>query len=252
MIAACYTVFNGEELLEASMRQMTDVVDFFVICYQTTSNKGNKNPNLEAFLMRFNGNKRVILVSFIPNLSINTKQNERNKHNLMLETARIWGAKHVILSACDHFYDKNQLSVAVRESIVGDFDVTFTGMYTYYKHPTWQISPHEAYFMPLVIKLHPETSIVQTKSYPLLVDPSVKVNTYRRWHLFPMTECVLHHYSMIRTDINSKFDNAAASIRWTPDQVAKFKTEYADAKIGDCISYFQNRKLIDVENYFGL
>lgn len=251
-LAACYTVFNGEELLEASMAQIAHEVDVFVICYQTISNKGNENVDLLRFLRRFATVDGVILVHFTPNLALNTKENERNKHELMLKTARLHGATHVLLAACDHFYDKNQFSVALRESIVGDFDVTFTRMFTYYKRPTWQISPPEEYFMPLIIKLHPKTSIINRKLYPVLVDPSVKVNTCDRWHVFTLSECALHHYSMIRTDINSKFDNAAASMRWTTEQIATFKTEYANAAIGDSISYFQNKRLIDVENYFAL
>jgi len=250
MIAACYTVFNGEELLEKSMQQMADVVDFFVICYQETSNKGEKNPNLLRFLARFAGKNGVILLNFEPNLAINTKQNERNKHQLMLDVARSNAATHVILAACDHFYRKNELKMAVATSVLSGFDVTFTAMFTYYKRPTWQLFPKEEYYMPLVIKLHPETAITQTRTYPVLVDPSVKVNTCKKWWVFPIQECALHHYSMVRTDINSKFKNAAASIRWKPEQVERFLHEYDHAAVGDSISYFQGRKIVEVENYF--
>lgn len=249
-LAACYTVFNGEELLEKSMEQISHEVDVFIICYQTISNKGNENRTLDGFLSRFDGRLNVILVHFTPNLALNTKENERNKHEIMLKTARLHGATHVLLAACDHFYDKNQFSIALRESIVGDFDVTFTRMFTYYKRPTWQISPPEEYFMPLIIKLHHQTSIISRILYPVLVDPSVKVNTCDRWHVFTLSECALHHYSMIRADIDSKFNNAAASMRWTVEQIKRFKREYETASVGSTIEYFQNRKICEVDNYF--
>ena len=250
MIAACYTVFNGEELLEASMQQMADSVDFFVICYQEISNKGDKNTGLGDKLKQLSPKFNCFFQEYLPNLRTNTKENERIKHQLMLDMARSCGAKHVILAACDHFYDKNQLNYAIRESIVCDYDVTFTRMFTYYKKPTWQIHPPETYFMPLVIKLHPQTAISAVIKYPVLVDPSVKVNTCSRWHLFIMDECALHHYSMVRLDIKSKFKNAAASIRWSQAQVDQFITEYEKAAIGNSISYFQGRKIVEVENYF--
>jgi hypothetical protein len=250
MIAACYTVFNGEELLEKSMQQMADVVDFFVICYQETSNKGEKNPGLGAKLRALSLKFNCIFAEFKPVLSENTKENERNKHQLMLQYARSKGATHVILAACDHFYRTNELKRAVATSVLSGFDVTFTAMFTYYKRPTWQLFPKEEYFMPLVIKLHPETAIVQTRTYPVLVDPSVKVNTCKKWWVFPIQECALHHYSMVRDDINSKFKNAAASIRWKPEQVERFLHEYDRAAVGDSISYFQGRKIVEVENYF--
>ena len=39
-LGACYNVFDGEELLEASILSIRDSVDFIVIVYQTVSNFG--------------------------------------------------------------------------------------------------------------------------------------------------------------------------------------------------------------------
>lgn len=42
ILGAAYNVFDGEELLEASIRSIRTSVDYIVIVYQTTSNFGEK------------------------------------------------------------------------------------------------------------------------------------------------------------------------------------------------------------------
>jgi len=253
-VGFCYTVFNGEELLEKSIKQIEDNVDLIIICFQIISNKGEENKGLKAFLGRFAGKNKVVLVYFTPDLNINTKENERKKHQLMIETAKKNGCSHVVLGACDHFYEQKQFKNAINFSINEGYDVTFTKMFTYYKQADWQITPPEDYYMPFLIKLYKHTEISKNIKYPYLVDPSVKVNTCNRYFLFESEFCVLHHYSMIRDDIKNKFGNAAASIRWTKEQQEEFINEYENYSLIDNpgVKYFQGRKIKKVQNIFNI
>ena len=248
-LTICYTTFNGLELLEKSISNIYDLVDCIIICHQKISNTGNleKEPRLNHRILKMLADEypKVRLLNFEPNLSLNTKENERNKHNRMITFSRFFGTTHFVLSACDHFYKKNEFEYVKQKCLVNDYDVTFTKMYTYYKHINWQISPIEDYYMPFIMKLHLNTEI-STCKYPLQVDPSVKINTCNNFHVFEQNEIMLHHYSMIREDIVDKFTNAAASIRWTPQQIFNFIDEYENAKVGDEISYFRGRKIIEV------
>lgn len=246
----CYSVFNGEELLQASIDNHIDLVDEIIICYQLISNKGNKNDALLSYLSKFRGKKTIHFVEYHPDLRLNTKENERKKHNLMVESARKLNATHFILAACDHFYQKNQFSEAKNRAKNEGFDATFTKMFTYYKHFTWQITPIEDYCMPFICKLSPETRIERAFKFPVRVDPSVQINTLEKYYVFKEDEIMLHHFSMIRNDVKNKFENAASSIRWTQDQVKLFASEYNSATLESKISYFGNRGLIEVENYF--
>lgn len=254
LLAACYTVFNGLELLEKSIAQIESEVDWVIIGYQTISNKGNPSTVIEPFLERFRGNFKYHLVHFEPDLSKNTKENERKKHQSLLNYARILGCTHVFLSACDHFYDKKQIPWAKKMVLEENLDITFTRMYTYYKHPEWQLTPLEDYYMPFIIKLSETTRIERMSTFPLRVDPSVQINTFAKWILFPEQHLMLHHYSMIRTDIKNKFDNAAASIRWTEEDKKSFINEYENYSIetNPGIKYFGGRKIKWVPNWFNL
>ena len=254
-LAACYTVFNGLELLEKSIQQIYPVVDVIIICYQTVSNKGNECKQVEKFVQyNFLAKKKVEIVKFTPDLSVNTKENERRKHQLMLETARKSGCSHFFLSATDHFYQLTEFVNAKEHVKWEDIDVSFTKMYTYYKHPTWQLNPIESYYMPFIMRLHPETKIAVVRNFPLKVDPSVQVNTFAKWYLFPEEQIMMHHYSMIRENIKDKFKNAAASIRWRNEEAEMFAAEFEnyDIESNPGIKYFQGRKIKIVENHFGL
>jgi hypothetical protein len=256
-LAACYTVFNGLELLENSINQIKNHVDEIIICYQETSNKGNKCDKVRNFVMDFARNftkKNIHIVYFKPILSETTKENERMKHQKMLAAARILGCTHFFMAATDHFYVENEFVFGKNTCQIHDYDVTFTKMFTYYKHPTWQLMPIESYYMPFIMKISNNTSIKKMPSYPVIVDPSVQINTIDSFYIFEENDLMLHHYSMIRENINDKFKNAAASIRWTYGMAEKFEQEYNSYNIDENpgIEYFQGRRIKIVPDYFKL
>ena len=252
-LIALYTVFNGLELLKDSIDNIKDHVDEIIVCYQDVSNKGEKSYKVAEFCYKLASDK-ILVAKFIPDLKFNTKRNEMNKHNFMLQIAKVRGATHYILMATDHFYKPSEFSRAKEVCEIMDYDVTFTDMYTYYKHPVWQLFPIENYSMPFICKMLPETQFERVPQYPVKVDPSIQVNTCGKWYKFNEKDIMMHHYSMIRDDIENKFRNAAASIRWSPEQIEAFKDQYYnyDLKINPGIKYFQGRKVRIVDDFFDL
>ena len=249
-LAALYSVYNGLELLEKSIAQIIDHVDIVIICYQTISNVGEVDLSVADRLLPLH-KKKVFLMKFEPDLSLSTKQNERNKHNLMLKAAKLAECTHFFMSACDHFYETDYFFVSKLLCKKANLDATYTKMFTYYKNPTWQLTPIEDYYMPFICKLYPHTEFVANKKSKFLVDPSLVLNTDSNGKLLPL---MMHHYSMIRQDIQSKFNNAAAGVRWTKEQRKRFLTEYENYTLEENkgIEYFKSRKVIEVPNYFNL
>lgn len=236
MIAFCYTVFDGLEFLEASIENHRPFVDAVIVCYQRISNNGLTNEKLEQTLADLRG---CVLVEYKTDLTLSTKENERRKHNLMIETARQLGCTHFILSATDHFYEPDDMK---KIPALLKYDVTFTGMFTYYKFSDWQLTPVENYFMPFVTKLSPNTCISNiVKNYPVLVDPSVRVNTFRNSKL--ITDIMLHHYSFVRENITEKLNNSAS--RFKPQFIREYIDEYTNYNLSENkgIKYFQGRKV---------
>ncbi len=245
-----YTVFNGLELLPGSIDQIINHVDEVVICYQSVSNRGNINPNIEKELEHLQ-DKKITIIEFVPDLKLDTKTNELNKHNLMIDAARVLKCTHIIVGATDHYYKSDEFIQAV--GLGQNYDCTFTSMFTYYKIPTWQLNPIEDYKMPFIMRVYPETKFVRSVRYPVVVDPSVKINTVGRFHVFSETQIMLHHYSMVRNDIHEKFTNAAS-----PTLARSIAGGYLDEffnydlKVNPGLNYYQGRKIKVVPNYFSI
>src|SRR5688500_8177721 len=103
-LIACYTVFDGMELLDPAIESIRAHVDLVIICYQTISNTGQQMAQADIDILKSMVGEHVIL-SYSTDLSVNAKVNERRKHSMMIEKARQLGATHFLLGATDHFYD---------------------------------------------------------------------------------------------------------------------------------------------------
>jgi hypothetical protein len=238
-----YSFWTGDDIgmLQKSIEYHKNHVDKIIVCYQDISNRGERNIVNHEYL--FN-NPDFELINYEPDLSINTKANELRKHNDMLGFAKNLGASHFVIAAADHFYRPELWELGKEIMKDESIDLIVTQMKTHYKHPEWILSPIEDYYMPFIHRVKINTAFVNSKAYPVVADPSVKVNTFQNVYIMPPEEGLMNHLSMIRVDISKKFRNAASSIRWTRSQIEQFEREYERAAIGDRISYFQNRKLI--------
>lgn len=250
-LAVCFSIYNGLELLEPAVKQWLFRADIILLCYQTTSNKGEYSVASKLMAEHFATKYNCHTLNFAPDLRNNTKKNELDKHNMMLQYARGAGATHLIMSATDHFYTDQQFNWAISQD---NADVSFTKMYTYYKHPTWQLTPMEDYYMPFLIKINPNTAFMRMANYPVRVDPSLQINTSASCRVFDPLGISMHHYSMVRKDILNKFKNAAASIRWSESQRLEFINEYQnyDLTKNPGVVYFGGRKIRVVDDYFKL
>ena len=88
-------VFDGEELLGYSIKQIRELVDFVVVVYQTTSNYGHKNPNLLDTLNQLKAEGLIdMLFEFEPTFEydsdnkikiLNGTPNEIEKRNILTD-----------------------------------------------------------------------------------------------------------------------------------------------------------------------
>jgi hypothetical protein len=253
-LAACYSIFDGLELLKPSIDQIYPFVDVIIIGYQLTGWNGNSSSEIGPYIERMLTGEhadKLKFVEYVPLINKTPKDNEMSKHNAMLTAARDAGCTHFFMSATDHFYLPEQLIRCI--DIAAEFDVTFTRMFTYYKHPTWQLTPMEEYLMPFIMKIHPQTEFLRCK-YPVVVDPALKVNTCGNWLVFPVDQLVLHHMSMIRINIREKMQNSVSLGYWPQGSAERFIKEFESYSLEENpgVEYFQGRKVQVVDNYFEL
>ncbi len=252
---ALYTLFNGVDQLNRSLRTIIPHLDGIIFGVQQISNTGNPIDKIDVDeINKVRHTFSAHIVNYETDLSLNPKENERRKHQAMINEARDRGATHFVLLAGDHIYKRSEFKSAKEYvRIYPSIDVSLTKMYTYFKHPTWQLDPPEEYYMPFICKIYADTRVVAENNYPVIVDPSVRVKPANTFYQFNESEIMLHHFSMVRKDIISKFRNAAAAQNW-PNKIAEFIGEYNDYDIkkNSGIQYFKERKIKIVPNYFEL
>lgn len=248
-LIAIYTVFNGCELLEKSIAQIEPFVDEVILCAQSVSNHGNEISKEDAAII--NKSDKIILI-YQPDLSLNPKENERRKLKTAIDYAKKRGFTHYIALACDHFYRPEEISEAIDIYNSNPVDVTATYMYTYYKYPTWRLTPIESYLCPFICRIHENTKMTINK-YPFQTDPSVRITPADTFMVYNTDEIILHHFSMLRRDIKSKFENAAAKQNFR-DKIDEHLREFENYDINENpgVGYFGGRKIELVNDGFGI
>lgn len=244
ILAACYTVFNGVELLEHAINSVKDHVDEIIIAFQTVSNYGNECKDILDFIDRF---PDYTYLNYEPDLTVDAKTNEKRKHQQLIEFAREKNCSHFFLSATDHFYKEDEILYAKNLVETMGVKTTYSKMITYFKEPTLRLEPLEEYYMPFICS----TSVNIGNLAPVLVDPACAFRPFAPFYVFNEDEVLMHHFSWIRKDIDSKLDNAAAKVNWE-NKIQEFKNKYNDFKEGDTFPYYTKHQIVRTQDIFNL
>jgi hypothetical protein len=212
-LVVCITLFDGYELLAECIENFRHFADEIVICYQTVSNTGLEDSNVAKVIQSYEFSGDIHIIQYHPDPSLLIKQNERRKHNIMVQEAKRLGATHFIMSAVDHFYNVEQVNSVLDRAT--NYDVTFTKIKTYYKNPTWQITPDVPWVMPFICRMNPDTEVTFVPNFPLRVDAAVKIKPLGNWYLFDEQDIVLHNYSNVRDNFDEKLKNADLPLLWS-------------------------------------
>lgn len=246
-LSAIYLVFNGLDLLEGSVNQISPFVDEILIGYQEFSHYGVHSADVKPFVERFcKKHKKARAVHFLPRHAENPKKSERRKINQLLREAN---GTHFFISATDHYYNQEEFEKC--KEIAKGYQATASKMYTYFKKPEWRITPIEDYYMPFICRLSTITYSKDTKGeWPVYVDPALCIYPHDDFYAFKEEELMMHHYSFIRKDIGDKLNNAAAKRNFNnkiPEIIQRY--EDFDGK-GKCPYY--EREIEIVDNFFGI
>ncbi len=249
-LAACYTVYNGIELLEDAIESIKNNVDEIIICYQTISNRGEKNND---FLNWIKNNKDYNYIEFKPDLNIFVKKNEASKHEMLRLTAKKLGCTHWFLSATDHLYKHNEVENVKKEVIKNKYKTTFTKMKTFFKENYYCLKPLEDYYMPFICDVN--IPIKYQGWSPVKVDSAIKFDSHNNYKVFDKSEILMYHYSYVRYDIENKLINAAARSNWRT-QIPSMLDQFRNFKEGDKFYMFNKYDIVkcnpdfELKNYY--
>jgi hypothetical protein len=255
-VGISYNLFDGEELLEASIKSVRDNVDYISIVYQTESNFGNPcSPDLIPLLEELK-NKKLIdeLYRYKPKTNQRGHYNEITKRNIGLSLSQGRGCTHHMAIDSDEFYTDSQFKYLKEVMDKEDYDACACQMVTYYKEPTYILDPKESYYVSLLYKIKSGCQYIMNHDFPVLVDPTRRMKS-AKCKIFTRKEIEMHHMSYVRKDISIKFQNSSAVSDGYTDSFNLMKEHYDSWELGKkavCGIPLRPFNVIKTENIFNV
>lgn len=211
-IGASYSVWDGEELLEFSIRSIRNAVDYVNVVWQRLSWYGTPcDDGLEEHLQRLKGMGLIDeLFYFEPELGISPNLNETNKRNVGLEAARARGCSHLITMDTDEFYDETEFKQAAEYLLRYDITHSACNQFMYDAIDLRRAAPAD-WFAPFLYQIS-QGQIFECNAFPetpWMIDPSKKILITADSKLCFLGQVTLHHYRAVRKNLSQKIDNSS-------------------------------------------
>jgi hypothetical protein len=234
-IGCSWNVFDGEELLEGSIKQIRSEVDYVSVVYQTISNFGNPcDPNLVPLLNRLKDEGLIDeLYEYKPKLDKGGHYNEITKRNIGLSLSMGVKCTHHMSLDSDEYYKLEEFKYLKNKMIEGNYDSSYCQMLTYYKSWEYVLDPPETYYVSLLYKIKENSNYVMGVPSPVLVDPTRRMFPSENPIIFEREYLQMYHGSYIRKNIGSKLTNSSSNNKnWDINKLIKFYNEFNDGDKG--------------------
>lgn len=229
-----YNVFDGFELLEDSIIQIRDVIDYISVVYQKKSNWGNDAHPLQEEILNTllsNGLIDELYLYDAPTNKENPKLNEIEKRNIGLELSKEHGCTHHMTMDCDEFYLKAEMLELIKWCNNNPDKTTYGFYIDYIKTPSIRIGNSLSQTMiSLFIPILNDVVYSWNYKIPIIVDPSRITNT-TDYEIIPSEMITMHHMTMIRKNIKTKIMNAGKRRHMTDEQLTESVKRYNDLDI---------------------
>ena len=219
-----YNLFDGHELLKASIECVRPHADYISVVFQEISNFGYEaSPDTFKVISDLqNAGLIDSIILYKPELQYPASTNELNKRNIGLEASREFDCTHHLSIDTDEFYYSEEFSNALFEIEAEGYDNTACQMQSYYKRPTLRVDPPEDYWVTFVTKIYEHSEFKFMGEFPVLVDPTRRMNEGNIYlasvfHSFPRSQLQMHHMSYVRSDLRSKLVNSSANHNFSKD-----------------------------------
>jgi len=213
-LGVSYNLFDGEELLEGSIKQIRRHVDYISVVYQTISNFGNPcNTELVPLLEKLKSEGLVDeLFKYSPKINKGGHSNEIQKRNIGLALSQGAGCTHHMSMDSDEYYLGSEFENLKKIVTEGDYDSSYCQMQTYYKSFEYILDPPETYYVSLIFKIKNDSNYVLMAPSPVLVDPTRRLSPTNNPIVLERKNIELHHMSFVRNNVSLKLNNSSANI----------------------------------------
>ena len=226
-----YSVYDGEELLEKSLRCIRNSADYINVVYQTKSWYNEPCSKDLLRVLQHCKNLGLIdeLIEYKPQFHLSAGKQELNKRNLGLKYAKKANCDYFMPADTDEFYFDFELEKAKRIICLEDITNAYC-LQKQYKLPEKLIVKLPVNAVTLFSKINKFSRLKQNKNNIILIDPTRQISRHINKKAFVFLDIYTHHYSYLRRDLPKKIRNSSGLIK-------KTSTE---------------KELVDVKDYFNL
>ena len=258
-LGIAYNVFDGEELLERSLRSVRNVASYIVVVYQTISNfKESASPELVPLLMRLKKQGLIDdLFLYEPQFDQQDDHyNEKRKRDIGLELVKRAGCDYFLSMDTDEFYHAEQIKKAMDFILDEKIECSAVNIVEYLKEPTNQLvngytfAPIENkqeynFYVPFIMKVHRFKEQKHSGiHFPCFVDPTRGLNNRDRFYLFPKHVVAMHHMCTIRQDLSRKYANSNLRKGGNDNSLSELQSQILDFDF--------NKNLVEVSCFNGV
>jgi len=246
-LIALYSVFDGEELLEGSVRQIRPHVDFVLCSVQTVSYAGEvyEGGADKAYELKRQGLVDEVVV-YTPQPAERPQMDELRKRFGAMQKGYKSGFTHFFHMDCDEYYLSDQFKAARDHLDASDADGSVAYIQGYFKRPDWELDDVDRAFVPFIHRYR-EGLHCCGSNYPYLCDPTRTVNA-KNIIVLPREMVLMHHYSWVRNDIGRKMRNCSTAGALDDSQILE---DYERAEIGSNVRQLK-RRLRQGKNLFNI
>lgn len=207
-----YSLFDGAELLEASIKSIRSQVDYINVVYQNMSWYGEKSDiDLALFLSGLK--KKGLIDEFIeykPDLNIQAGSNEILKRNLGLEYAKKHRCTYFMTMDCDEFYIESEFENAKKYIVENDITHSYCRIINYGAEPTNRLINSADYAVPFFGKINKNSSLGYNGRI-ILADPTRQLCHHKNAKYYVLMSINMHHMSFVRKNVERKLANSSTS-----------------------------------------
>lgn len=226
-LGCSWNLFDGEELLEGSIKQIRNQVDYISVVYQKISNFGNPcNSELVPLLEKLKSDGLIDeLFEYSPKVNKGGHFNEMQKRNIGLALSQGANCTHHMSMDSDEYYLSSEFESLKKIIIEGDYDSSYCQMQSYYKSFDYVLDPPETYYVSLIFKIKNDSNFILMAPSPVLVDPTRRMAPNNKPIVLDREKIQMHHMSFVRNDISVKLKNSSANVSFM-DKISTITNYY--------------------------
>ncbi len=212
-----YVLFDGEELIEASVRNIRQNVEYINVVYSPKSYYGyDGNPEIPNILRDLKNQGLIDEVIYFDHANARNKKERRKleieKRNIGLKEAIKNGINYFMTMDTDEFYDSFALKIAQEKIVRQKITHSYVHILNYGSYPTQRYDKRKwEYYVPFFSKIDKKSKLGKNAKTPCLTDSTRQVSDCKYSKYYVLEDIFMHHMSRVRKNMDNKYETRKAA-----------------------------------------